>query len=287
MPTFSTPQPITVVVELEVGTAHVTASDRADSVVEVRPTDPSRDADVRAAEQTQVDFSSGRLEVRTPKQRGLLSFGRSPSVELRIDVPTGSALQGTAAAGAFVASGRLGASRLKTGAGDVVLERVGPLVVRTGLGDVRVAGVEGDAEVTTGSGEVVLGSVAGSLEVKNHNGRTTVGDVGGSLRVKAANGDIAAGRVGSDVAASSANGTVRVEEVVRGAARLKTAMGSIELGVGPGSAALLDAHTSFGCIRNQLDRVDGPARTDSSVEVHARTSMGDIVIRRAPERVPT
>jgi hypothetical protein len=287
MPTFSTPEPITLVVELEVGTAHVTAGDRTDAVVTVRPTDTSRAADVRAAEQTQVDFSAGRLEVRTPKQRGLMQFGRSGSVELTIEVPTGSALQGTASVGAFVGTGRLGACRVKTGAGDVVLGGTGPLVARTGIGDVTIGDVDGDAEVTTGSGHVVLGDVAGALEVKNHNGRTTVGDVGGALRAKAANGDITAGRVGGDVVASSANGDVRVEEVVRGFTRLKTAMGSIELGIADGSAALLDARTSFGCIRNQLDRVDGPARTDASVEVHARTSYGDVVVRRSPGRVPS
>jgi DUF4097 and DUF4098 domain-containing protein YvlB len=166
-----------------------------------------------------------------------------------------------------------------------VLASTGVLDARTGIGDVTVASVAGDAAVTTGSGHVAVGSVDGSLEVKNHNGRTAVGDVSGALRVKAANGDISAGLVGSDVVASSANGDVRVEGVTCGLARLRTAMGSIELGVAAGTAAMLDAHTSFGNIRNLLDRVDGPSGAARSVEVHARTAFGDVVIRRAPERL--
>jgi hypothetical protein len=54
MPTFDTPQPISVTVELGVGDLRIVASDRTDTMVEVRPSDPAKKADVTAAEQTRV-----------------------------------------------------------------------------------------------------------------------------------------------------------------------------------------------------------------------------------------
>src|SRR5579859_7898408 len=82
MPTFDTPEPISAVVELAVGDASITASDRTDTIVQVRPSDGSNDADVRAAEQTRVEYAAGRLLVKAPKQRGLGLFGKTGSVDL-------------------------------------------------------------------------------------------------------------------------------------------------------------------------------------------------------------
>jgi len=281
MPTFSTPQPISVTVELAIGSAWITASDRDDTVVEVLPSDPSRRADVEAAEQTQTDYASGELRITTPNRRFIGPSSKSGSVDVRIQLPTGSELQARGSMAAFRVVGALGECRLRTSMGDVELERTGPLELRTGFGTVSVGHVAGDAEVTTGSGQIRIGSVEGTALVKNHNGGTSIGDVSGELRVKAANGDISVGRAGSDVVASSANGDVRVDEAVRGTASLKTAMGEIEIGISAESAARLDAHTSFGCVRNLLDRVAGPEGAAQSLEVHARTSMGDVVVRRA------
>lgn len=57
----------------------------------------------------------------------------------------------------------------------------------------------------------------------------------------------------------------------------QTASGRVEIGVHDGVAAYLDLDTKFGAVRNDLD--DKPdART---VEVHARTSFGDVVVRRS------
>ena len=52
------------------GDVTVIASDRTDTVVEVRPTDQSKKDDVRAAEQAQVDFVAGNLTVKTPEPHG-------------------------------------------------------------------------------------------------------------------------------------------------------------------------------------------------------------------------
>ncbi len=56
MPTYETPQAISVTVELSMGEVRVVASERTDTVVDVRPTNSSRKGDVvrRAANARRV-----------------------------------------------------------------------------------------------------------------------------------------------------------------------------------------------------------------------------------------
>ena len=67
MPTFSTPDPITLNFDVAVGHIRIAASSRNDTVVEVLPSNSSREVDVRVAEQTRVEFAGGRLQIKTPK----------------------------------------------------------------------------------------------------------------------------------------------------------------------------------------------------------------------------
>ena len=283
MPTFDTPEPISAVIEMPVGDVRITASDRDDTAVEIRPSDESHEPDVRAAEQTRVEYSAGRLLVKAPRQRslGLGLFGKPGSIDVTIDLPSGSDVYGDASVLAFRGIGRLGECRVKTSAGDVQLEHTGPLEVNTGAGAIAVDRAAGPAEISTGSGRIRLGQIDGTAVIKNSNGDSWIGEVAGDLRVNAANGDISVGHADAGVTASTANGDVRVGELVRGSASLKTGMGEIEVGIHAGTAARLDVHTAFGQIRNQMDAADGPGPSDQAVEVRARTSYGDILIRRS------
>jgi len=281
MPTFDTPEPISAVVELPVGDVRITASDRDDTAVEIRPSDESHEPDVRAAEQTRVEYSAGRLLVKGPRQRSLSLFGKPGSIDVTIGLPAGSQVHGDASVAAFRGAGRLGECRVKTSAGDIQLEHTGRLDVSTGAGAIAVDRATGPAEVSTGSGRIRLGQIDGTAVVKNSNGDSWIGEVAGDLRVNAANGDISVGHADAGVTASTANGDVRVGEVMRGSASLKTALGEIEVGIHDGTAARLDVHTGFGQIRNQMDAADGPGPSDQAVEVRARTSYGDILIRRS------
>jgi hypothetical protein len=51
--------------------------------------------------------------------------------------------------------------------------------------------------------------------------------------------------------------------------------------VSAGVAAWLDLRTKFGQVLNDLDEADRPEPGQDAVEIRARTSMGDIAIRRA------
>ncbi|MBA2308371.1 MAG: DUF4097 family beta strand repeat protein [Pseudonocardiales bacterium] len=280
MPAFDTPEPISVEVAPIVGDVRVIASDRADTVVEVRPSDPASEIDVTAAEQTRVELSHGRLVVKAPKRKHYSLFGTGGSIEVSIELPTGSHVQGDAAMADFRGEGRLGECRIKSSTGHIWLDRTGPLHLSTTGGDVTVDHADGDSHVT-GSGEIRLREVAGTAEIKNLNGNSWVGEVTGDLRCSAANGDIAVDRAHAGVRATTASGSIRVGEAVRGSIALDTAFGQLEIGIRTGTAALLDVRSGFGHIRNSLDASDGPKPSDETVEVRARSSYGDIVIRRS------
>ncbi|MGI8563487.1 MAG: DUF4097 family beta strand repeat-containing protein [Candidatus Dormibacter sp.] len=281
MPTFDTPEPISVVIELVVGDVRITASDRDNTVVEVRPSDASHEPDVRAAEQTRLEYTAGRLLVKAPKQRALGLFGKAGSIDVTIDLPAGSHLQGDAAVATLRCAGRLGECRVKIGAGDIQLDHTGTLDLNTGGGAIVVDRVAGDAEVSTGAGRVRLREIDGAAVIKNSNGATWVGVVTGDLRVNAANGDITVGLGNAEVTASTANGDVRIGEVARGSTSLKSGFGRIDIGIRAGTAARLDVHTKFGRVRNHMEAADSPEPSDEAVEVSARTGYGDIVIRRS------
>ncbi len=67
MPVFDTPESIIIDIDLPVGDAEIIASDRVDTVVEVRPRNASSKSDISAAEQTTVAYDAGRLTIRSPK----------------------------------------------------------------------------------------------------------------------------------------------------------------------------------------------------------------------------
>ncbi|WP_030608062.1 DUF4097 family beta strand repeat-containing protein [Streptomyces sclerotialus] len=296
MPTFETPEPISATLELAAGTARITAGKRTDTVVEVLPSNGSDDNDVRAVQQTQVTCSDGRLTVKTPKRRS--PFGKPGSIEVSIELPAGSEIRGTTGMGSIHCEGRFGEVTLKTSLGDLQVDEVAGGNLKTDLGDIRLTRSTGDVEVI-GAGPIEVGTVTGSATVKNGLGATEIGEVTGVLKANAANGAISVGiahgsvnaksaqggiEVGvahAEVDAKSSVGAIRVGDVTRGRIDLHTSVGELEVGIHEGTAAWLDVHTKYGTVRNSLGSAAGPADSDETVEVHARTSGGDIIIRRA------
>jgi hypothetical protein len=282
MPTFDTPEPIVVTVELAVGDLRIVASDRIDTVVEVRPSNSSRKGDVDAARQTRVEYADGRLLIKAPKGwRHFTPRGGHESIDVEIAVPAGSQLRGGAAVAEVRCTGRLGECHYKISAGNLHFAQTGPVQLKTSVGDITVEQVGGDAELTTSSGAVRIDRIDGAAVVRNSNGDTWIGDVTGDLRVSAANGKIVVDRAQAAVVAKTANGDVRIDEVARGGVEVRTARGRIDVGVADGVAAWLDLNTSFGNVRNGLEDAAQPEAGEGTVEVRARTAFGDITINRS------
>ncbi|OIK28975.1 DUF4097 family beta strand repeat-containing protein [Streptomyces malaysiense] len=277
MPAFETPEPISVTAHVGAGSIRFIASDRPDTTVEVLP-GGKRGKDVRAAEQTEVAYANGELSVRT-KERTFI--GPSGTVEVTVELPTGSRVDVGGSWVQVFGEGGLGEARVKTSVGDVRLDAAGPLKLTVSHGSISVDRVAGGAEITTSSGSLRVGTVHGPAVLKNSHGSTVVGVVTGELRVNGANGDIDIECAEGDVVATTAHGTLRAAEVVRGSVQLETSYGAIEVGVRQGSAAWLDVSSERGHVRNTLTASGAPERSEEAVKVRARTRYGNIDVRRA------
>ena len=283
MPTFETPQPIAITVDVFVGQVEIIASDRTDTVVEVRPSDPDRKADVRGAQETEVGLVAGILTVKGPggwKMYTLPRAWNTPSIDVTVEVPTGSRLHGTGSACRFLVTGELGPCELKTTVGDLQLEKAGPLELHTS-GNITVDQVVGRANIITGTGIVRIREIDGSALIKNSNGDSTIGEVTGDLQVKAANGNITVDRARGSVTAKNSNGNIRIGDASRGTVRLETSLGELEVGIHPGTAAYLDVNTKNGILQNLMETAGQPAQGEETVHVYARSSFGNIIIRQA------
>ena len=283
MRTFDTPRPAPVTIEISVGTVHLIASDRSDTVVTVNPSDRSRRDDVEAAEKTIVDFINGGVLVKGPKWRSRLSLigpGKAGSVDVTVELPTGSNFRGDAGMGDFRADGRLGDTHIRSGAGDVRLDHTASADVVSGAGRLSLNRADGRVRVIT-AGEMSLGAVNGDLELKNNVGKTWVGEVTGTARVKSAAGDITVDRAHGSITAKTASGDIEIGEVGGSPVVLETAAGGINIGVRSGVAAWLDARTGYGRVLNLMGDAAEPGSADGKVEIRARTSFGDISIRRS------
>ena len=122
MPTFPTPDPIIASVELVAGSVHVVATDRDDTVVEVRPRDPNRASDVKVAEGARVDFRNGTLAIEAGRR--FISLGRGGAVTIDIQLPSLSRLQVSSASAQLRADGEFGECRFSSASGDASVDSV-------------------------------------------------------------------------------------------------------------------------------------------------------------------
>jgi DUF4097 and DUF4098 domain-containing protein YvlB len=279
---FETPEPTPVTVGIPVGSVHLIASDRGDTVVTVNPTDRTRAVDVEAAEKTTVDFINGAVVVQGPRPRGFkyVGWGKAGSVDVTIELPSGSPVRGDAGVGDFRADGRLGETFIRSGVGDVRLDETGAVNVVSGLGSFTINRAAGQARVVT-AGEMRLGSIDADLELKNQNGKTWIGEVNGPARVKSDNGDITIDTAHSSLSVKTANGDIQIGAVETGAVDIKTAAGHVDIGISDGTSAWVDANTQFGRVLNLMGEGTAPDSAGRKVEIHARTAYGDISLHRS------
>jgi DUF4097 and DUF4098 domain-containing protein YvlB len=263
MPTFHTPEPILAYVELVSGSVTLSASDRDDTVVEVRPHDPSRSSDVKAAEQARIDFRNGRLTVKTGKK--YISIGRGGAVDIDIALPSGSRLETASVSGDVQADGALAECKLSTVSGDL-----------------RVDVVDGNFKSDSVSGDIVAQSVTGNVTVSTVSGDVTIDQLEGDVKFQAASGGIIIGRLRGIAKAQTASGSIVVTRAVNGALTAQSGSGEVEVGIPQGTAARLDLRTRSGVVTNALDEADGPAEDDETLVVQVHTGSGDIMVRRSP-----
>lgn len=283
MPTYTTPAPIDVAIDLQVGAIEIVAGDRNDTVVIVSATNPDKEVDRRGAEQTTVEFDGQRLTITGPRPR-LSWIGPSSydSVDLTVEVPTASRLTAEIAVGRLRATGRLGATRIKSSTGAVELDTTGDLWLRASHGTAIVGTAEGAAEITSDHGQIRVGTLGGDAILKASHGNVTVGEAGGDLDAKLSYGDLEITRARASVTAKTAYGSIQLGEVSSGSIQLESGYGQITVGIRPGVLAWLDVSAKNGRVRNELTGDHAaPSESEQTVAVRARTHASDITIQRA------
>jgi hypothetical protein len=281
--TFDTQGPIAAEVDIAAGSVHLIAGDRGETVVTVNPANPASKIDVEAAKKAKVEISGPRLSVVVPKPGGIMSyisFRDWGLVDVTIELQAGSSFDAKTGAGDLRADGEFGEVRARSGAGAIQVDQAHAVRLVSGAGRLRLGSSRGDAELVT-AGDMDIGLIDGSAEVKNLNGRTRIGEVTGMIRVKSANGDIVVDRAQTDVKGRTANGNIVIGELVRGTVTLATGAGAIDIGIAEGTSAWVDAGTQYGRVHNGLEPGGGPEDPGEKVEIHARTSFGDIDIHRS------
>jgi hypothetical protein len=180
---FDTPAPITAVLDIPAGRVQFIAADRADTTVEVLP-----------AQKATVGYVDGvlRVVVAEPENRLL---GPSGSVEVTVQLPAGSRVEGRSAGSELRAVGRLGdvvfdgayrrikideAASVRLGAVDGAVEvgRLGgPAEITTARGDIRITeAVRGTVVLSTRHGDISVGAAAGvsaALDADTGHGRVS------------------------------------------------------------------------------------------------------------------
>lgn len=139
---------------------------------------------------------------------------------------------------------------------------------------VRADGPVGRCELRQASGQVRLDRID-ALQASIASGEVEIGRVAGPASV-----DGAAFADGS-VTATVASGVIRIGRMAHGQAKLTNGSGNIEVGIGEGAAASVDASSQRGAVHDFVSPADRPDAPAGQVMVHARTRHGDIIIQRA------
>jgi len=280
MPTYNTPTPIDLAIDLQVGGIEVVAGDRADTVVTVSASNPAKAIDRRGAEETKVDFDGQRVTITGPRPR-FSWIGPTESVDVMVELPTGSRFTAEIAVGGVRAVGRLGATRVKSSMGPVDVDTTGDLWLRASHGNATVGIAEGGIEITADYGQIRVGTVTGDAILKASYGTILVGESGGDLDARLSYGDLEITKALASVSAKTAYGDIQLREVSSGSIGVESGFGQVTIGVQPDVPAWLDLSSKYGHVRNQLDGGRAPDPTEQTVAVRARTQGGDITVQRA------
>ncbi|GGS65787.1 DUF4097 family beta strand repeat-containing protein [Streptomyces violaceus] len=175
MQKFTTPAPISAVLDIPAGRIQFIAADRADTTVEVRPADSSNGRDVQAAERIDVEYGDGVLRIEAaPAQNRIL--GNPGSVEVTVQLPAGSRVEAKAASSEFRGVGRLGDVAFEGAHGSVKLDETEGARLTLLAGDVSVGRLGGAAEISTQKGDIrVNEAMGGTVELRTEHGEISVG----------------------------------------------------------------------------------------------------------------
>ncbi|MFI7133622.1 DUF4097 family beta strand repeat-containing protein [Nonomuraea sp. NPDC050153] len=172
MQKFDTPAPISAVLDIPAGRVQFIAADRADTAVEVRPASAAKSRDVKAAEQTTVEYADGVLRIETAAAKNQY-FGPTGSIEVTVKLPAGSRVQAKAASAELRTVGRLGEVAFDGAYGQIKIDEAASVHLTATDGDVEVGRLDGPAQISTSRGDIRIAEATGGKVVL----RTQSGDI--------------------------------------------------------------------------------------------------------------
>ncbi|MEU4239820.1 DUF4097 family beta strand repeat-containing protein [Actinoplanes sp. NPDC026619] len=173
MQKFDTRTPIAAVLAVPAGRVRIIAADRPDTTVEVRPADAGKARDEKAAEQTTIAYADGVLRIAVPTENQLL--GPSGSIEVTIQLPTGSRIEATAGAAEFRAVGRLGDVTFEGAHGEIKVDEAASLRLTAHVGNVLIGRLDGPAEISVQKGDInVAEATRGPVVLRTEAGDVTI-----------------------------------------------------------------------------------------------------------------
>jgi DUF4097 and DUF4098 domain-containing protein YvlB len=174
MQKFDTPAPISAVLDIPAGRVRFIAADRADTAVEVLPADPSKGRDVKAAEQTKVEYGDGVLRIEASTSSNQL-LGASGSIEVTVQLPAGSRVEAKAASAELRAVGRLGDVAFEGAYRQIKIDEAASVRLTAIDGDVEVGRLGGPAEISTARGDIrITEAVHGTVVLRTQSGDISV-----------------------------------------------------------------------------------------------------------------
>ncbi|MEU4091630.1 DUF4097 family beta strand repeat-containing protein [Streptomyces sp. NPDC026673] len=179
MQKFDTPAEVTAVLDIPAGRIRFIAADRADTTVEILPADAAKSRDVKAAEQIEVSYDGGVLRIAAPEAARRI-LGPSGSVEVTVQLPTGSRVDATSAGAELRGVGRLGDIAFDGAYRHIKVDEAASLRLTAIDGDVEVGRLGGPAEISTERGDIrIAEAVAGTVVLRTRSGDISVGAAAG------------------------------------------------------------------------------------------------------------
>jgi hypothetical protein len=193
-------------------------------------------------------FEGDTLVLENCKQNGC-------SIDYDVVLPTGAKIIGEVGSGDIVVQG-MSEVGVRTGSGDIIVRDVtGPVTVRTGSGDADLSGLAQSAVVEASSGDVKLTNVKGDATVLSRSGNVIGNDLGGKTSVESSSGDV----------------TLMMSAIA--AVKASASSGNIQIHVPRGENYQVTAHTSSGD-QNINITSDPSARNQLTLDA----SSGDITV---------
>ncbi|MFE7599762.1 DUF4097 family beta strand repeat-containing protein [Streptomyces sp. NPDC057494] len=175
MQKFDTAAAIVTTLAVPAGRIRIIATDRTDTTVDIQPADSSKSRDVNTAEQTEVTYTEGVLNIEVPKPKNTLLGNNLGSIEVTVQLPAGSRVEAQAAAAELTTTGRLGDVTFEGAYRQIRIDEAASLRLTAADGDIEIGRLTGSADITTARGDIhVAQALAGTVNLTTQKGDITL-----------------------------------------------------------------------------------------------------------------